>query len=371
MRKKNLISFVSIFFLLSGIIFGQNDSIGPKNIILFIGDGMGLSQISTEILSKKKTTVFESFKHIGFAKTHSNSSLITDSGASATAMSTGNKTYNNAIGLDKDSIPSTNLMELAEWNNYSTGILVTAPLTHATPAAFYAHSKHRINKEEIALQLSRMNIDLLIGGGRESFYERESDSKNLLDSLKSNGYKIINNLSDQFPNLAEMDKDQKLIYFTSDFFPAGAITGRMYLPYYCKTAPVFLSKKDNDGFILMVESSQLDISLHSNSSLEFKSEMSDAEASIEKLLEFAKKDKNTLLIVTADHETGGLAIEGGKLGKKLELDYTTNGHTASMVPVFAFGPGANEFKGIYENTQIFKKIVKLLGWDQLNQPSEN
>lgn len=363
MNKKNIISFVYIFFLLSLSIFGQTDSITPKNIIIFIGDGMGLSQISTEVLSNKKPTVFESFKNIGLVKTHSNSNLITDSGASATAIATGKKTYNNAIGLDKDTIPSINLFELAFENNYSTGILVTSPLTHATPASFYAHTNHRVNKEDIALQLSRLDIDLLVGGGRESFHERESDNKNLLDSLYDKGYKIFDNSAEELPKLNEMGRDQKLIYFTSDYFPLSAITGRTYFPYYCKTAPAFLANKRNEGFILIVESSQLDICLHSNSTLEFKSEMKDSENSIKKLLEFAKRDKQTLLIVTADHETGGLAIEGGKKGKDVDLDYTTNGHTASMVPIFAYGPGSKNFRGIYDNTQIFKKVVQLLGWD--------
>jgi len=362
MCNKHLISFAFIFILFTAKVFGQKDSLGPKNIILFIGDGMGLSQISTQVLSSKKKTVFESFKHIGLIKTHSGSSLITDSGASATAMATGIKTYNNAIGLNLDSLPIRNLFELAAMNNYSSGILVTSPLTHATPASFFAHTKHRINKEDIALQLSRLNIDLLIGGGRESFFDREMDDKNLLDTLINNGYKIIDNSADKLPELGTLDIDEKLIYFASDFFPAGAITGRMYLPFYCEKAPPFLSKKNTAGFIFVVESSQLDISLHSNSTLEFKSEMNDAEQAIQELLDFVKKDNNTLLLVTADHETGGLAIEGGKLGKKLQMDYTTNGHTASMVPIFAYGPGAKNFKGIYENTEIFEKIVELLDW---------
>ena len=114
----------------------------------------------------------------------------------------------------------------------------------------------------------------------------------------------------------------------------------------------------------MIEGSQLDMSLHSNSSIEFVEEMKDTEESIERLLRFVKQDKETLLIVTADHETGGLAIEGGKVGKKLKFDYTSNGHTASMVPLFAIGPGSKAFTGIYDNTAIFKKIVELLNWEQ-------
>ena len=281
MNNKNLISFAFIFFILSSSISGQKENNSPKNVILFIGDGMGLTQISSKILSTKKETVFEAFENIGFVKTHSNSSLITDSGAAATAMATGQKTYNNSIGLSVDTLPAPNLLEIATKKGYSTGILVTSPITHATPAAFYAHSQHRVNKEEIALQLSNLNIDLLIGGGRESFFDRESDEKNLLDTLLNKGYKIIDNTTEKHPNLNDYGRNEKVIYFAADFFPTGAITGRDYLPYYCRSAPLFLSRKDTKGFILIVESSQLDLSLHSNSTLEFKAEMSDAEASIQ------------------------------------------------------------------------------------------
>lgn len=359
------IIFVALICLFNHTqIAAQNDTIRPKNVIIFIGDGMGLSQISSNILSSKRKTAFESFKHIGLVKTHSHSNLITDSGAAATAMATGHKTYNNAIGLNKDSIPVTNLMELAYKNNYNTGILVTSPITHATPAAFYAHSKHRINAEEIALQLCQKNIDLLIGGGRESFFDRESDEMNLIDSLKRKGYLVFDITEERLPDLNTISSKEKMIYFSSDFLPAGAISGREYLPFYCSSAPQFLRKKDKDGFFLMIEGSQLDMSLHSNSSIEFVEEMKDTEESIERLLKFVKQDKETLLIVTADHETGGLAIEGGKVGRKLKFDYTSNGHTASMVPLFAIGPGSEVFTGIYDNTIIFKKIVELLNWEQ-------
>ena len=113
----------------------------------------------------------------------------------------------------------------------------------------------------------------------------------------------------------------------------------------------------------MVESSQLDISLHSNSALEFKAEIHDTEKAIEALLDFARKDRNTLLIVTADHETSGLAIADGKIGRKVDLAFTTNGHTAALVPIFTYGPGAEIFKGIYDNTEIFNKITQLLNWN--------
>lgn len=360
---KCLILVVCTFGINTDISFAQNETTGPKNIIIFIGDGMGLSQISTEILSHKKPTVFESFKHMGFVKTHSHSSLVTDSGAAATAMATGKKTYNNAIGLDKDSIAVTNLMELAQANNYSTGIIVTSPLTHATPAGFYAHSKHRINKGEIAEQLVQKDIDLLIGGGRDDFNNENSTELYLLDTLKNKGYTILSNNENELPNIQGYGPDSKIILFTSDFLPSGAITGREYFPQYCKTGPYYLRKKEKEGFLLMVESSQLDISLHSNSALEFKAEIHDTEKAIEALLDFARKDGNTLLLVTADHETSGLAIADGKIGRKVDLAFTTNGHTAALVPIFAYGPGAENFKGIYDNTEIFNKVTQLLNWN--------
>ena len=331
----------------------------PKNIILMIGDGMGVTQIYAAMSVSEKPLTFEKFKHVGFHKTYSANDYITDSGASGTAMATGKKTCNQCIAADSTGKPFKTILEYAEDNQWATGLVSTSSILHATPATFIAHEQDRNDYENIALDFLDVDIDVFIGGGKKQFVDRE-DKLNLIDSLKKNQYHVIDGLE----NL-DVNEEGKFAVFTAEEHNPEILNGRGdMLPVSTEKAIKILSK-NKKGFFLMVEGSMIDWGGHDNDIDYVIAETLDFDKAVAKALEFAIEDGETLVIVTADHETGGLTIVGGDMRKKtIEANFSTGDHTSVMVPVFAFGPGAEEFGGIYENTDIFKKMMDAFGFEK-------
>jgi alkaline phosphatase len=342
----------------------------PKNIILMIGDGMGLSQITGGMYMNNNKLNLERFPFIGLHKNYpADKDLITDSAAGATAFACGCKTYNAAIGVRADSTPCKTILELAEEHGLATGLVATCSIEHATPASFIAHSKHRDDYQLIATYFTQTDIDLFIGGGKKYFDQRTVDNRNLCDELTKKGYQVTGNYNEELQNVPYTGKN--LAYFTATEHPVPVAQGRDYLPFASKFAVDFLQKKSNGkGFFAMIEGSQIDWGGHAGKTDYITSEMIDFDKAIGEVLAFAEKDGNTLVIVTADHETGGFAIlKGSKLNNIIGgfgdiMDEKTKNwyHTATMIPVFAYGPGSENFAGIYENTNIFDKMKKLFGF---------
>ena len=324
----------------------------PTKIILLIGDGMGLSAVSTGFYFGDQPSVFNRFKEIGLQRTSSAIQKVTDSAASGTALAAGKKTYNGAIGVDTAKNAIQNIVELVSSMGWSTGVVATSTISHATPASFYAHVENRSMEEEIAAQLLDSEIDFFAGGGRNMFTVRK-DSANLLLQAANKGF-IIDTTGLAYGFLPE-----------AGGMPSMSQGRGNFLPEATKLAIGHLSQ-NQQGFFLMVEGSQIDWAGHANNAEDLIAEMLDFEKVIAAALEFAEKDGNTLVVVTADHETGGLAL-GPKTGlfnysdySDIEPVFATTQHTATLIPVFAFGPGAMQFKGIYQNTEIFHKMVSLV-----------
>lgn len=339
------------------------------NVILMIGDGMGLGQITAGLYSNDNQLNLEKFPALGFIKTHSANDLITDSAAGATAFACGIKTYNSAIGIAPDSMPCYTIMEEARDRGWATGMVVSSQITNATPAAFVAHQTLRGMNESIADDLVQANLDFFIGGGLSYFTERAMDKRDLRQELKDNGYLVYDYNAGSVHRLP-MDTNKKFAYFSAENLPPGVNLGRNYLPYSSQLAAKFLEMKSDSGFFLMVEGSQIDWAAHANDAPWMIKEMLDFDRTIGLILDFARERGNTLVIVTADHETGGTAINDRSKMNRVRLDFTTNHHTAAMVPVFAYGPGAKSFSGIYDNTEIYHKIKQALEWDELPSPFE-
>ncbi len=326
----------------------------PRNVILFIGDGMGVGQIFAGMTANRGRLNLEYLKTIGFSKTQSLDKYVTDSGAGGTALSTGIKTYNHAIGVNADSLPVPTLVELAEAKGLATGLVVTSAVTHATPAAFIAHQNNRDSLEQIALDYLETDVDVVIGGGLKNFESRK-DGQSLLPILRQKGYTIVTRQDSLLP--AGGDKLFALLSFTN--MPPAAERKDM-LPQAVRITLNRL-EKNRKGFFLMVEGSQIDWGGHHNNVCEVVDEVLDLDRAIGVALEFAAKKGETLILCTADHETGGMALEKGNISEGyIRADFTTGNHTGVMVPVFAAGPGASRFSGIYENTEIFNKIKSLL-----------
>jgi len=329
----------------------------PVNIILVIGDGMGLAHIALGELLSKPPSPLQRMEVVGLQKTHSSSHLETDSGASATAIACGVKTFNSAEGVGPDSMPVTTIMELAKDKGLKTGFVVTSPVVHATPAAFYAHVDSRGSYEDIARQLVGSDMDLFVGGGEKYFKERYSDRSDLIQDLEKKNYAV---LTSEDPHvifrLSKINKERKIAAFTAYEDPARATQGRTYLPGMVSEAIDAMKLRSDNGYFLLVEASQIDWASHANDQEWLALEMQDTYSMLDVILR--KMDMNTLLIVTADHECGYISIKGKRAPR---VEFGSKVHSSQMVPVFAHGPGAEEFAGIYENTEIFQKMKMLLG----------
>jgi len=334
----------------------------PKNIILLIGDGMGLSQITAGLYANDNKLHLERFRVTGLMKTHSSSHRITDSAAGATAFSCGVKTYNGAIGMTKDRKPCKTILEQAKANGLATGLVATSSITHATPAAFIAHVADRSSAEDIAAFFLKTELDFMVGGGLKFFNRRKTDKRNLFTELSAKGYQWS---TYQDNKLAETNPSptHPFGWFSAEEDPGSATIGRDYLPLAAKMAVDFLSKRSEKGFFLMLEGSQIDWACHANDAQRMIDEMLDFDRAIGEILRFAEDDGNTLVILTADHETGGLALEQGAGYDVIDYDFTTGHHTATMVPVFAIGPGSEQFNGVYDNTEIYWKMARLWGFE--------
>lgn len=325
-----------------------------QNVILLIGDGMGIAQIQANRMLNHGVSVFDEFPYTGLSRTASADNDVTDSGAGGTALATGKKTKNHRIGVDTSDQPLTNLLELSKKKNKSTGLVVTCDVTHATPASFIAHVPSRYQEEDIATFYLNGNIDFFMGSGQK-FFDSRKDKVNLLPELKKQNFYIVKE--------TEQADSSKTYNKVGWFIPGSGCPDSLrpnFLPQGVRWGIKQLSK-DTDGFFMMVEGSQIDWAGHENDLPCMHRQMNEFEQAVAAALAFAKENKNTLVIVTADHETGGLSIQGSyKNEVKSSFVYTTKDHTGTPVGVFAYGPGAQAFSGYYENTEIFTKIKLLL-----------
>ncbi len=325
------------------------------NVILFIGDGMGVAQVYAAYTANHGSLNIFKCPYTGFSLTYPDSGYITDSGAGGTAIACGVKTYNGAIGMNRDTLPCKTILEYAEENGLSTGLVATSAITHATPASFIAHQMARYDYDAIAMDFLYTDIDVFIGGGYNHFMKR-SDSVDLLLQLKNKGYNVYVN-----PTSMQEIKGNKAAVFTANVHNLPVAEGRGNMLSDATEAAIRLLSKNPKGFFLMVEGSQIDWGGHSNNADYLISEVIDLDKAVGKAMEFAEKSANTLIIVTADHETGGMAIINGNIAEGFyEARFSSTDHTGLMVPVFALGPGAEKFTGVFENTSLFDKIITLL-----------
>ena len=362
MIKFNINFFPFLFLLFSFHLFtesavAQKANKKPKNIIFLIGDGMGLSQISAGMVYRGGDLNLARFKCVGFSKTQSSDDFITDSAAGATAFSIGEKTYNGAIGVDSLKKPKPTILEMAETNGLSTGLVATCAITHATPAAFIAHQPSRSMNNEIAYDFTKTDVDVVIGGGKH-YFDTRKDGMNLIDTLRYKGYEVVDSTVD-FTTMAS----GKFYAFTNSYHVPSMKNGRGNFSEKASLKAIEVLSENKKGFFLMIEGSQIDWGGHDNDADYIAREMVDFDITIGKVLDWAIKDGNTLVVITADHETGGFALDSGSIkNKTFKGAFTSKEHTGTMVPVFAYGPGAEEFTGMYENTALFHKMVRLFGF---------
>jgi alkaline phosphatase len=333
----------------------------PKNIILFIGDGMGVAQV-TAGKTVKGSLHLERFPVAGLLTTHSANNFVTDSGAGGTALATGEKTNNWTLSISPVLDTMKTVLEYAEESGKSTGLVATCSMTGATPASFAVHVDDRDKHIEIASALVNSGVDLMMGGGLGYFLPSSNpkslrnDEQDLVSQLEKR-YQVVTD-SESFREI----KNQRGLYaFLATEDPPEAANRSISLAEFTRKAIEILSK-NNEGFFLMVEGSQIDWAAHDNESERLIAEMIDFDEAVGVGLDFAEQANNTLVIATADHECGGYTLEDGSIDDKkiTKPVFTSDWHTGVMVPLFAFGPGAAQFGGIHDNTFVGKTLIRLV-----------
>lgn len=341
-----------------------------RNIILFIGDGMGLSHLAAaraHLAGAEGRLQLESMPVTGLVLTHAADDLITDSAAAGTALATGVKTTNGSIGVDANGHSQASILEVAREAGLSTGLVTTTNLADATPAAFAAHVAHRRMKDEIALQMMRARVNVLFGEG-EYFYAKtdprsaRKDEVNPLALAQELGYTCVDNRDD----LIKAKADHLLGLFED--LTTDRMKAEMKSPSRSPSLAELTAKsleilnRNEKGFFLMVEDEGVDQGSHVNRADYFIEHVRRLDEAVKVGIDFARADGHTLVLVTADHETGGLNLVGGsQKNQSLQLAWATDRHTGQPVPLFVFGPHALRFTGLKDNTEIPKLMAELLG----------
>lgn len=332
----------------------------PHNLILMIGDGMGVAHLTAARVAAGHLEM-ERLPVGGLEATWSASDLVTDSAASGTAYATGQKTLNGAVSVSPSGEPLKTVLEHAEDRGMATGLVVTCSITHATPAVFVAHVAGREDDLEIARQIAESDVEVLFGGGRSFFLPRgeggaRDDGANLLDVLRERMPVALS--ADEFRGLGDTDRAAALLAGEQ---PPPVRERDPDLAELTEKALEILSR-DEDGFFLMVEGSQIDWAGHENEHEWLVDETLDFDRAVGVVMDFAERDGRTLVVVTADHETGGYALLDGSLERRTVTapHFACDDHTASMVPLLAYGPGSAAFGGIGDNAVVGQRLIEIV-----------
>ena len=326
-----------------------------KNVILMIGDGMSLMHVYTAWAANRGKLWLENAQATGLSKTWAVKKLVTDSGSGGTSLATGVKTVYHAVGVDPEGKPLTSLVDVAKELGKDAGMAVTCRLWDATPCDFCCHNIDRDKEEELVGDYPTSGVDFVFGGGAQKFTNRK-DGRDIFKELQKKGYHVSRTLDDFFAYdknsrifAVPYDKDTPLPDERGDLLARASMKG------------ISLMNQNKNGFFMMIEGSQLDDYGHFNQLDLLMKETLDFDQTVGEVMKWAAKDGETLVVVTANHETGGLTLVNGKKDEgRVECCFSTKDHSGAMVPVYAFGPGAENFTGIFENTDVFKKIKKLM-----------
>ena len=332
-----------------------------KNVILIIGDGMGLSAVASWMIDTYYApTCFDRAQFVGISKTYSANSRVTDSAASGTAMACGVKTNNSMLGVLPDGTPVPSLAYLAKAKGLSTGIVVSSHILDATPGAFYGHVLKRGDQKGIIASLLLEKPDIVVGGGRKYFTEAEYVPENMIDKAVEAGFTYVSTPEEFYATR----KTPILGLFAEGSYPMAIERDTDYLKDAALHALDILDDNKN-GFFAMIEGSHIDHAAHANNAEQLTFEMEEFDKLVNAAFDYADTHKGTLVIVTADHETGGVALLAGskdftKGDTGIEVKFATTGHTGSPVPIFAYGASAWKFGQVMENTDINAKIKEVL-----------
>jgi len=326
----------------------------PKNIILFISDGAGPAHYTAMKNARLEEFNVGRMTVVGLATTRCADRNVTDSAAAATALATGFKTKYEMVGMDPSGNPLETVLELAEKRGKATGVVTTAKFFDATPAAFTAHAKHRGEHAEIIAHQIRSGAELIIGSGAKALADETTNLTHVPAAAKAQGYTYVT-------TRAELDAaaNAKKVFAAFPEQTRDMDYPEAPLPHLTRFALERL-KREAKGFFLMVEHEGTDSSSHQNNIPDVNAALTSFDTAVGIALDFAAASKDTLVVVTSDHETGGMRVTETKQLGRFRIEWSTTDHTAVAVPVFAFGPGSGGFAGFYDNTDVGKKLMAVL-----------
>lgn len=324
-----------------------------KNIILMIGDGMGLSQINAAQIINRKLS-FLQLVHIGLQQTHAKDEFTTDSAGAGSSLATGTSCSNRHISMSESGEAYPSLTERLAGKGYACGVVTSGNLADATPAAFYGHATERDDTDKITTYLLQDHLSLLAGSGKEVLTQRK-DGRNLWKELGAHC-----DLISRIDSIASA-KQPRVVCVDERLGDAATADNISLLANTTSESLQKLSSFSDKGIFLMVEGAKIDYAGHANSLPAAILETLSFDLAVSEALRFADANGETLVIVTGDHETGGLVLlDGDNAAGSVVALHTTNDHTPVMLPVFAYGPGAQKFSGVYPNTRFFHKILSLI-----------
>ncbi len=392
LTKNATLQVAAIILLLLLVIQGsaiaaselQNTFRQPAAIILFIGDGMGDAHRMAgrwASVGLDGRLAMDNLPNSGWSMTNDAANTVTDSAAAATALATGEKTWSGriSIGITLESLPT--ILEQAQEKDWSVGLVSTVQMVHATPAAFAAHVMSRSSYSEIALQMVENKVNVLLAGGEDDFLPNtetgcfpgnghRSDDRNLITEAQAAGYAYVCDAT-----ALDVIDLENTPYLLGLFADDGML--RPYEPSLeqMTTAALAILSQDPDGFFLMVEGGQIDWAAHAQEAENVIDDVIGFDAAVTLGLDYAEENENTLIIVTTDHETGGMSVdlessdrlnEDGPFytpdGTPFYVNWISTDHTGVNVPTTAQGQFSDQLSGTYENTYIYEVMRQFLGW---------
>ncbi len=335
---------------------GYPQQLDPPRVILVIADGAGISHWTAGLLAGDSAAIWR-FPVVGLVDTRNVEKRITDSAASATAYATGVLSFNGFIGMGPDTVALETVLEQAAARGMATGLVATSSIVHATPASFAAHVPDRYQYEEIAAQLAGSSVNVLLGGGHEFFDPSKRDDGHDYLTPLGRSRRWVTKAED----LAGEPVSGKpgLVGLFADNAMKAADEGRSPTLAEMTKAAISVLERDPDGFFLMVEASQIDWLAHDNEPFHrIVAEVQECEEAMHAALDYVSGRPGALLVVVADHETGGLALleEAGQW----KTAYGSGGHTAELVPLFASGTGSERFGGTHPIDEIGRRLAEVV-----------
>lgn len=354
---KNILFLILTITLLSFRLWAQEDPDNrkPVNIIIIIEEGIGMPALSAAQFIKGTDLNLSQASAIGMMKTSSANDVVADPAALGTAIACGIKTNNGIIGMNSKLESAENIFELAKKKKKWIGLITTSYVVDAIPAAFYSHQPTSSNYGKIAHDLVESNMSIFIGGGKK-YFRYKDDSSSLLNELDTKDYKILEDYRDL------KTKSHKKI---AGLLNAGTLPGIQYgRGEYLNLAWIRAFKtliRNDTGYMLVIHNAHINWAAANNFKKDMIGEILDADSVLGQVLRYTSANHKTLVLVIGGFETGGVTVMGNNFSKTdPNMKFTTKLRTASMVPVFAFGPSASLFSGIYDNTDIYIKLKSLI-----------